>query len=479
MRDARSTLVLRAFCRLFSRESAGAHELAIALSVGLLGVIPQANAAQKLGLSSAEFESIRAALQADLAKRSAGERSSTGNTQATGRPELENMLGSTLFSDKDLSRFRNQSCASCHQLTPAIDPITRRPLPAPGFVDADNVERGTAVSDGSVAGRVGRLNAPSVGYASFSPPFHWDRTEELYVGGQFWNGRASTLAEQAAGPFVNPAEMAMPSKASVVARLQEKGVYRNLFWRVYNMSIGRQLTPAETNSVYDAMTRAIAAFERTRMFSKFTSKFDFYMAGLTQLTPQERLGLELFNNKAQCALCHISVPTKNPDGTWTPALFTDLTYDNIGAPRNLNIPGNPSPDLGLGGRRDIMAVDPRRLEVGKHKVMSLRNIAITAPYGHNGVFKSLEQITHFYNTRDTLGRVPDNRDPGFGVTGWPAPEVPRNVNSSELGNLGLTAQEEAAIIAFMKTLTDGYPSRGHDPRVPQNASSPYGAVTGK
>ena len=88
---------------------------------------------------------------------------------------------------------------------------------------------------------------------------------------------------------------------------------------------------------------------------------------------------------------------------------------------------------------------------------SAGNIALTAPYMHNGVLQTLEQLVHFYNTRDTKDRVcDDNNDPGFGVDCWPAAEVARNVNSDELGDLGLTAEEEAAIVAFMKTLSDGY-----------------------
>lgn len=448
-----------------SSRCAAAGAIAAALAV----TFPHSGAALKRLPGDAEFESIRLSLQADLKRSSPGERPA-----ATAQNWLEPLLGERLFSDKNLSLRRNQSCASCHQLTPAINAKTGLPFPAPGFADAENVEKGTPVSDGSVPGRFGRLNAPSVGYAAFSPPFHWDKAEELYVGGQFWNGRASTLADQAAQPFLNPAEMAMPGKAAVVGRLKEDAAYRLLFWAVYKLNISRALSPAEIDAVYNAMTKAIAAFERTRLFRKFTSKFDYFMAGKTELTPLERRGLNLFNGKAQCAACHISTPAKKPDGTWTPALFTDFTYDNIGVPRNLNIPGNPEPDKGLGGRPDIAAADPLGLEIGKHKVMTLRNIAITQPYGHNGVFKSLEQITHFYNTRDTLGRVPDNRHPGFGITGWPPPEMPQNVNASELGNLGLTAEEEAAIVAFMKTLTDGYPFWGGDPGVPPGSPAPYG-----
>jgi cytochrome c peroxidase len=105
--------------------------------------------------------------------------------------------------------------------------------------------------------------------------------------------------------------------------------------------------------------------------------------------------------------------------------------------------------------------------------MSLRNIAVTAPYGHNGVFATLEDIVHFYNTRDTLGVVADNNDPGFAVTGWPAPEVAENVNTDELGDLGLTEEEETALVAFLKTFTDGYPRWGGDPKVPRGTRSPY------
>ncbi len=160
-------------------------------------------------------------------------------------------------------------------------------------------------------------------------------------------------------------------------------------------------------------------------------------------------------------------------GRLTPPLFTDFTYDNIGLPRNVKIPGNPEPNLGLGGRPDIAKKDPNGDEIGKHKVMPLRNIAITSPYGHNGVFATLAQIVHFYNTRDTLGEVLNNRDPGFGKAGWPKPEIQQNVNRDELGNLKLTQEEEHAIIAFLNTLTDDYPIWGEDGRVPWGTPSPY------
>jgi cytochrome c peroxidase len=424
------------------------------------------------------IETIRAKLNAFVHAR----------RPAVPRPQSpEELLGALLYNDKNLSVLRNQACESCHRLAPAVDPRTGKPLPALGFVDNDNIEKGTAVSDGSVARRFGSLNAPSVGYAAFSPSFHWDAVEGLYVGGQFWNGRAANLQEQAAQPFLNPVEMAMPSRWAVVTRLKENHRYRELMREVYDIDLdripGRELAPARLTpppgvfAAYDALTKAIAAFEKTRFFNRFTSKFDYFLAGMTELTDKERRGLDLFNgDKAKCSACHISEPGIAPDGSVQPPLFTDFTYDNLGLPRNVNIPGNPEPDLGLGGREDIAARNPSGSEVGKHKVMSLRNIAITPPYGHNGVFKTLEQITHFYNTRDTLGWVVDNNDPGFGVKGWPAPEVPQNVNTDELGDLKLTPEEESDLVAFMRTLTDNYPAWGRDPKVPPGTPSPFAAT---
>ena len=124
-----------------------------------------------------------------------------------------------------------------------------------------------------------------------------------------------------------------------------------------------------------------------------------------------------------------------------PPLFTDFTYDNLGIPTNWRVyklAGGAPPDLGLGGRDDIN--DPA--EYGKFKVPTLRNVAHTAPYGHNGFFPTLKEIVNFYNTRDVIG------------AGWDAPEVPQNVNGDELGNLELNRKEEWAIVAFMQSLTD-------------------------
>ncbi len=204
----------------------------------------------------------------------------------------------------------------------------------------------------------------------------------------------------------------------------------------------------------------------------FTSKYDYYLAGQVELTEQEAWGLELFEDpgKGNCSACHISQP--GPGGE--PALFTDFTYDNLGIPKN---PENPFYDMprkwnpdgadwvdpGLGGFLAAAGYADHPVEnYGKHKVPTLRNVDLrpyegfVKAYGHNGYFKSLEEIVHFYNTRDVLDPCEAIGDPQPGVNCWPAPEVSLNVNTDELGDLGLSPEEEAAIASFMKTLSDGF-----------------------
>ena len=162
------------------------------------------------------------------------------------------------------------------------------------------------------------------------------------------------------------------------------------------------------------------------------------------MTKYEKLGLELYQNKGLCAECHILDRDVRAHRT----LFTDHTYDNLGIPKNpenphYNVPAeyflltSDSIDLGLG------AIVNKAEENGKFRVTTLRNVELTAPYGHNGYFKTLEEIVHFYNVRDVSNEFP------------PA-EYTATVNKDELGDLKLTVDEEEALVAFMKTLTDGY-----------------------
>jgi len=383
-------------------------------------------------------------------------------------------LGELLYFDEYLSKNKNQSCASCH-------------FPEPGFVDLENVDDPafSVVSLGSDPTLNGGRNAPSVAYAAFSPAFYWNEEEELYMGGQFWDGRAATLTEQAKGPFLNPVEMAMESPAAVLTEMVDKKnpnakTYKKLFEKVYgfdlsNLNLKNQM---KVEAAYEMVAEAIAAFEKTAYFRPFTSKYDYYLAGAAALSAQELRGLALFNGKAQCNLCHpadlVEDDAGNPIG---PPLFTDYSYDNLGIPKSTNplIADNPV-DYGLGGRPDIAAVDedPELTaaagypvsagEAGKFKVMTLRNIAVTAPYGHNGFFATLEQTVRFYNRRDQMQSMSGGGGMGGGGMGGGGggmgmnmqPEVAQNVNTDELGNLGLTMMEEGDLVAFLRTLTDGY-----------------------
>ncbi len=364
----------------------------------------------------------------------------------------EQTLGKKIYFDRNLSNPAGQACASCH-------------LPKSGFADPDSF---LPVSEGVIPGRFGTRNAPSSAYAAFSPVFNFNRTTQAYEGGQFWDGRAADLQQQAKGPFLNPVEM-NNTKEGVVQAVRNSG-YASLFRITYGFN-----SLDDVDTAYNYVAKAIASFEGTKAVNKFSSKYDEYlkgeaaltslkgeatlthMKGETALTPQERNGLALFNDpaKGNCAACHPSTSTEG----MTPPLFTDYTYDNLGIPKNSEIEsliGAPVPvDLGLGGFLATTGAPDASLQNGKFKVPTLRNIAKTGPYGHNGYFKSLEEIVHFYNTRDVLPSCSTN-DPGEKITCWPSPEMTENVNRNELGNLGLSSQEEDDIVAFLRTLSDGY-----------------------
>jgi cytochrome c peroxidase len=353
-------------------------------------------------------------------------------------------LGKNLFFDTNLSVNLKQSCATCH-------------APEAGFTGPDSlINDGTAVYPGAIATRFGNRKPPTAAYGSDSPVLYYDEGEGLWIGGMFWDGRATgwtlgdPLAEQAQGPFLNPLEQGMPDARLVCIKVAESD-YADLFEEVWGP--GSLDFKKDVAGTYERIARSIAAYERSSEVNPFTSKFDYYLKGEASLSTEEASGLELFNGKGNCNLCHLS------DGD--SPLFTDFTYDNLGIPKNMDNPFYDMPrkwnpdgadwvDVGLGGFLKNAGYNPEvyNPELGKHKVPTLRNVdkrpypEFVKVYGHNGYFKSLEEIVHFYNTRD--------------VEEWPAPEVAMNVNSDELGNLGLTADEEAAIVAFMKTLSDGY-----------------------
>jgi cytochrome c peroxidase len=350
---------------------------------------------------------------------------------ASGNLTPQEELGKNLFFDTNLSDPPGQSCATCH------DPIV-------GFTGpTSTVNAAGAVYEGAVPGRFGNRKPPTAAYAGDSPILYYDGGK--WVGGMFWDGRATgwtlgdPLAEQAQGPFLNPLEQNNASAQVVIEKVLASS-YSRLFTEVCT----------EPSSYYECIGRAIAAYERSNGVSQFTSKYDYWLKGQAKLTGQEMLGYELFIGKAQCAACHVE------------PLFTDFTYDNLGVPRNplnpfyteldWNPDGEGWVDTGLGGFLQAAGYSDEvySTEWGKQKVPTLRNVdlrpdhKLVKAYAHNGYFKSLLEIVHFYNTRDVPG------------AGWPEPEVAENVNTTELGNLGLNGGEELALVAFLKTLSDGY-----------------------
>ena len=246
-------------------------------------------------------------------------------------------------------------------------------------------------------------------------------------------------------------------------------------------------------STYDQINMSMAAYEGAPDISPFSSKFDYALAhpDTEVLTQTELAGWQLFRTKGKCNTCHLD-GTAMVRGEITPAkatdkapLFTDFTSANLGIPKNLSVPylyeSNPDQYGYVANLKGLNYVDkgvadflsgekgenPSREWAakadnfeGKFQVATLRNVDLrpgpdfVKAYGHNGYFKSLKEIVHFYNTRDNLPRCPQGST-GEKQTCWPPPEVPANLNQV-IGNLGLSDAEEDRIVAFLKTISDGH-----------------------
>lgn len=339
-------------------------------------------------------------------------------------------LGKALYFDTNLSKNRTQSCATCHN-------------PSHGFVDnRDNGIQGMA-SLGDDGHSLGDRHAPTSAYAKFSPKFHYDSKKKQYIGGQFWDGREDDLVGQAGGPPTNPIEMGMPSKAATVARIEENAHYVKQFKSIYGEDVF-----TDKESAYGKITQAIAAFEKTDFFAPFDSKYDRYLRGEVELTDEEAFGEAIFFSptNVNCSTCH-----KLNDVARKGETFTNYEYHNIGVPANLalrakNGKGNSHIDHGLLENPAVTAAE----HDGKYKVPTLRNIAITAPYMHNGVFQKLETVVEFYDQFNNPQRKlnPETDKP------WGAPEVNATVNRKDLKAKRISDKKVKALVAFMKTLTD-------------------------
>jgi cytochrome c peroxidase len=418
------------------------------------------------------------------------------------------LLGKLMYFDKNLSVRRNETCSFCH-------------MPNNGFtgpVSALNLT--TAAYPGSVRTRSGNRKPMSHNYATYAPQLHYTAGQGDFVGGNFWDMRAtgihlnSPAAEQAQGPPLNPVEMGLSDPACVVYRLSQSA-YRSFAERVWGSQVFAihwpddvarvcdtpgpppatnplpvHLSPADRAScstAFDLFARTIATFEASAELKPFTSKFDAVMAGQAKLTSQEEAGYKLFRSgRTHCNECH------RDGGPGEEPLFTDFTASNLGVPRNpalafydeekpdqLGYVANPLGmkyvDLGVGGFLQHASIQLSEEQnpsteweklapkfTGKFQVPTCRNVdarpspGFVKAYMHNGYFKSLKEVVHFYNTRDTLPQCQGPHDPRERTGCWPPPEFPGNENKRQLGNLGLTDEEENELVAFLKTLTDGY-----------------------
>lgn len=362
------------------------------------------------------------------------------------------ILGQSIFFDETLSSPAGQSCASCH-------------APEAGWVD----NRGTDTSEGVVAGRFGPRNSLPVMYVDHGPEFHYDALTGGYVGGYYWDGRAKQRENQARIPFFSKTEMNNMNPRQVIRTIR-RGAYASLFQEVFGPGAWD-----DDEEAFKNVQKAVTAFQESWVLNRFRSRFDQYRAGDTSaLTLRERAGLELFEGKAGCASCHPS--QDRPDGVG--ALFTTHRYVNLGVPRNgmnpfydmptaINPDGDLYVDHGLGGHLTGTAA---AAEKGKFKIPSLRNVAKTGPYMHNGVFATLDEAVMFHNTRDV-------------DSSWGPPEVAENVYTGppvasamlelsgptlppdgpddpgggvprRIGNLMLTDAEVADIVRFLQALSD-------------------------
>jgi cytochrome c peroxidase len=362
-------------------------------------------------------------------------------------------LGKMIFEDTMLSVGRNQSCQTCHE-------------PSEGFAaPLSSVTARGSVVQGSVAGRFGDRKPPSAAYATLAPLFSGGNNP---TGGNFWDGRATghllgnPAADQALGPFLNPVEQGLPDEACVVYHMKSYGA---LYTAVWGYTINEIAFPSATQvesvctdaalpagrhvllsdpdrakvmAEYDNVALSLAAFEGSSHVNRFSSRFD---RGL--MTPEEQEGEKLFGSKGKCQQCHSNKGSK--------PLFTDFAFHNLGVPKNPASPiyhlGTGAFDPGLGGFTD------QARHVGKFRTPTTRNVAM-----------GTKQVVDFYNTRDVHPVCTDptvlsdparwgSRDFG-GADCWPPPEHAANLDSKNMGKLGLTTQEVLAIVAYMRAMSD-------------------------
>jgi cytochrome c peroxidase len=349
---------------------------------------------------------------------------------ARGADELAS-LGRLLFFDARFSADRGMSCATCHD-------------PARAFTDTRENAVDRAASFGHDGTTLGRRNAPALTYAALTPDFHEDG-DGIYVGGFFHDGRASNLVAQAQQPVTSPQEMGLTA-AEVQARLREEAYYVEAFERLLGTD-----SLASPDGALKSFATAIAAFESSAEFSSFDSRYDRYLRGEATLTRDEELGRRLFFSPlSNCGHCHLVDRRENTEGE----TFTAFEYYNIGVPANEKL-------LRTSGRREAqadpgLAANPAASgggHDGKFRVPSLRNVAVTGPYMHNGVFSDLTTAIVFYN-RFLVDNEDSRTNPETGTL-WGEPEQAATIELSLLSEgQPLSPDRVRQIEAFLRALTD-------------------------
>ncbi len=350
-------------------------------------------------------------------------------------------IGRLIFHDVSLSASGKQSCASCHS-----------PQHAHAQPNALPVQFGGPLLD-----QAGTRAVPSIRYLADTPPLGFNE-EGTPLGGFNHDGSVDTFAAQAERPLLAANEMANLTREAVVEKLRKAG-YAVKFRQVFG-----ETSLDQVDTAFAMLGLALERYQHDAPeFQPFSSKYDAYLAGRTQLSAAETRGLALFNDekKGNCAACHPSA--KREDGR--PPLFTDFTYDALGLPRNTAIPANTDPgyaDLGLckSGRSGRPSQD---IHCGKFKVPTLRNVATRQVFFHNGQIKNLRDAVAFYVSRDTRPEDWYPRKAGKLVAKFndlPA-KYHMNVNVEEVpygGKRGeqpsLSDQEIDDVVSFLRTLTD-------------------------
>ncbi|RYD38369.1 MAG: cytochrome B6 [Verrucomicrobiaceae bacterium] len=317
------------------------------------------------------------------------------------------VLGKQIFTDPSLSSPVGQSCVSCH-------------VPRHAFADP------RPVSPGAVSGRSGIRNTPSLMYAALIPNLEQEDLlqesgEQVWVwqGGLFQDGSARTLDKQVTRPFFNHLEMNLGGEAELASKIRDSA-----YWPELSKGMGDEA--GDDTKVARRVTRALVEFLKEPMFRPFDARIDDYLKGDEgALSEQEKRGLEVFRNAGKCADCHFL-----HENFWPGTLLSDYGYDNLG------VPSRGPRDPGLGGHTKVPA------ELGMFRSPGLRNVALTAPYFHNGSVATLREVVEFYNLRDV--------DSGR----WGPTDYPETVNREDMGNLGLSEQQVSDLVALMEAFTD-------------------------